>query len=110
MSSLFCPDATCGLVDRERLQLYYADHSVILVSSAINFSGGDGLNKFIAFFIACYRLSFEKKESPGFLVSGGAEDSEDSGGSEGSENSEDLENSETLKDPQDEDEIMEDTE
>jgi hypothetical protein len=52
--------ATVGLVDRDRLQLYHANRSVILVSSAINFSKDDGLDKFIAYIIALYRLSPEQ--------------------------------------------------
>ncbi|KAF9643422.1 hypothetical protein BDM02DRAFT_3123491 [Thelephora ganbajun] len=52
--------ATVGLVDRDRLQLYHANRSVILVSSAINFSEGDGLNKFIAIVIAFRCLSFRQ--------------------------------------------------
>jgi len=52
--------ATVSLVDRHRLQLYHANHSVILVSSAINFSGGDGLEKFIATIIAFRHLSPEQ--------------------------------------------------
>ncbi|KAF9643991.1 hypothetical protein BDM02DRAFT_3122635 [Thelephora ganbajun] len=52
--------ATVGLVDRDRLQLYHANRSVILVSSAINFSGGDGLDKFIAIIIAFRHLSFKQ--------------------------------------------------
>ena len=52
--------ATVSLVDRDRLQLYHANHSVILVSSAINFSGGDGLKKFIATIIAFRNLSPEQ--------------------------------------------------
>ena len=52
--------ATVGLVDRDRLQLYHANRSVILVSSAINFSTGDGLDKFIAAIIAFRLLSFEQ--------------------------------------------------
>jgi len=51
---------TVSLVDRDRLQLYHANRSVILVSSAINFSEGDGLSKFIAIIIAFSRLSFEQ--------------------------------------------------
>ena len=47
-----------GLVDRGRLQLYHANRSVILVSSAINFFEGDGVDKFIANIIGFYRLSF----------------------------------------------------
>ena len=52
--------ATVSLVDRDRLQLYHANHSVILLSSAINFSGGDGLKKFIATIIAFQCLSPEQ--------------------------------------------------
>ena len=56
----FRSHATIGLVDRDRIQFYHANHSVILVSSAINFSVGhptDGVNKFIAIVIAFSRLS-----------------------------------------------------
>jgi hypothetical protein len=56
----FRSHATIGLVDRDRIQFYHANHSVILVSSAINFSGRDGnsgLDKFIAIVIAFSRLS-----------------------------------------------------
>ena len=52
--------ATVSLIDRDRLQLYHANHSVILVSSAIDFSRGDGLDKFIATIIAFRCLSFEE--------------------------------------------------
>ena len=52
--------ATIGLVDRDRFQLYHANHSVILVSSAIDFSKDDGLTKFIATIIAFNRLSYEQ--------------------------------------------------
>ena len=52
--------ATAGLVDRDRLQLYHANRSVILVSSAINFSEGAGLKKYIANIIAFYCLSFDQ--------------------------------------------------
>ena len=52
--------ATVSLVNRDRLQLYHANRSVILVSSAIDFSGGDGLDKFIATIIAFHCLSLEK--------------------------------------------------
>ena len=50
--------ATICLIDRDRLQLYNADRSVILVSSAINFSKGDGLDQFIAVIVAlhCFPL------------------------------------------------------
>ena len=52
--------ATAGLVDRDRLQLYHANRSVILVSSAINFSQGDGMDKFIATILAFHCLSLEQ--------------------------------------------------
>ena len=52
--------ATVSLVDRDRLQLYHANRSVILVSSAINFSDGDGLDKFIGMIIAFQHLSLEQ--------------------------------------------------
>ena len=52
--------ATVSLVDRDRLQLYHANRSVILVSSAIKFSENPGLDKFIATIIALRCLSFEQ--------------------------------------------------
>ena len=52
--------ATVSLVDRDRLQLYHANRSVILVSSAIKFSEGDGKDKFIATVIAFHCLSLEQ--------------------------------------------------
>ena len=52
--------ATAGLVDRDRLQLYHANRSVILVSSAINFSQGDGMDKFIATILAFHCLSLDQ--------------------------------------------------
>jgi len=52
--------ATVGLVDRGRLQLYHANHSAILVSSAIDFLQGDGVDKFIANIIAFHCLSLEQ--------------------------------------------------
>ena len=52
--------ATVCLVDRDRLQLYHANRSVILVSSAINLSQGDGLDRFIAVIIAFRRLSLDQ--------------------------------------------------
>jgi hypothetical protein len=51
---------TVGLVDRDRIQFYHANRSVILVTSGINFSPSDntgGLEKFIAIVIAFSRLS-----------------------------------------------------
>ena len=55
---------TIGLVDRDRIQFYHANHSVILVSSAIDFSSdkdkdnhAGGLDMFIAIVIAFGRLS-----------------------------------------------------
>jgi len=59
-TSLLRSHATVGLVDHGRLQLYHASRSVILVSSAINFLEGDGVDKFIAIIIAFYRLSFRQ--------------------------------------------------
>ena len=56
----FRSHATVGLVDRDRIQFYHANRSVILVSSAINFSAADrtgGLDKFIAIAIAFNRLT-----------------------------------------------------
>ena len=52
--------ATAGLVDRDRLQLYHANRSVILVSSAIKFSEDGGKEKFIATIIAFHCLSLEQ--------------------------------------------------
>jgi len=52
--------ATISLVDRDRLQLYHINRSVILVSSAINFSTGDGKDKLIATIIAFHRLSLDQ--------------------------------------------------
>ena len=56
----FRSHATIGLVDRDRIQFYHANRSVILVSSAIEFSSTgerDGLDKFIAIVIGFSRLS-----------------------------------------------------
>ena len=56
----FRSHATVGLVDRDRIQFYHANHSVTLVSSAISFSASDrtgGLDKFIAIVIGFSRLS-----------------------------------------------------
>ena len=56
----FRSHATVGLVDRDRIQFYHANRSVILVSSAISFSARDltgGVEKFIAIVIAFSRLS-----------------------------------------------------
>jgi hypothetical protein len=54
--------ATVSLVDRDRLQFYHANRSVILVSSAINFAKEEfeGKDKFIASVLAFHRLSFEQ--------------------------------------------------
>ena len=59
-TSLLRSHATVSQVDRNRLQLYHANRSVILVSSAINFSEGDGLSKFIAIVIAFNLLSLKQ--------------------------------------------------
>jgi hypothetical protein len=56
----FRSHATIGLVDRDRIQFYHANHSVILVSSALSFAKSKpmvGLDKFIAIVIAFGRLS-----------------------------------------------------
>jgi len=55
---LLCSHATISLIDYDRLQLYHANCLVILVSSAINFSGGDGLSKFVTLIItlSCFSL------------------------------------------------------
>jgi hypothetical protein len=57
----FRSHVTIGLVDRDRIQFYHANHSVILVSSAIKFSTTDseGLERFIAIIIAFSRLSLQ---------------------------------------------------
>ena len=65
--------ATVCLVDRDRLQLYHANRSVILVSSAINFSSGDGLDRFIALVIAFHRLSLQQSGIMESLVNENAE-------------------------------------
>ena len=60
--SPLCPHATVGLVSGNRIQFYHANRSVILVSSAIDFSGldqADGLDMFIAIIIAFDRLSLK---------------------------------------------------
>ena len=64
----FRSHATTSLFDHDRLQLYYADRSVILVSSAINILEGDGLNKFIAVIIAFRYLSIKRDNILDFLV------------------------------------------
>ena len=56
----FRSHATIGLVDRDRIQFYHANHSVILVSSAISFSPrhpASEIEKFIAIVLAFSRLS-----------------------------------------------------
>lgn len=53
------PHVTVGLVDRNRIQFYHANHSVVLVSSAINLSLEDdegSIDKLIAILIAFRRL------------------------------------------------------
>jgi len=56
----FRSHATIALVDRDRVQFYHANHSVVLVSCALSFSESDqenGLDKFIAIVIAFGRLT-----------------------------------------------------
>jgi len=62
--------ATVGLVDRGRLQLYHANHSVILVSSAIDFLQGEGVDMFIANIIAFRCLSLKQNGVLDALVPG----------------------------------------
>jgi hypothetical protein len=57
--SLLRSHATASFVDRGRFQLYHVNRTVILISSAIDFSEGDGVDKFIAYVIASHRLSFK---------------------------------------------------
>ena len=67
----FRSHATVSLVDRGRIQFYHANHSVILVSSAINFttSGGmEGLDKCLAIMIAFRHLSLRNDLHNGQLV------------------------------------------
>ena len=64
-NSLLRSHATVCLVDRDRLQLYHANRSVILVSSAINFSRGYGLDHFITVVIALYCLSLKENGALG---------------------------------------------
>ena len=52
--------ATVCLVDRDCLQLYHANRSVILVSSVIDLFKGDGLDHFIVVIIAFHRLSLKE--------------------------------------------------
>ena len=57
----FRSHATIGLVARDRIQFYHANHSVILVSSAVSFSTRHkdaDVDKFIAVVIAFSQLSF----------------------------------------------------
>jgi len=57
---IFRLHATVALVDRDRIQFYHANHSVILVSSAISFSENariGGLEKLIAIMIAFSRFT-----------------------------------------------------
>ncbi|KAF9789790.1 hypothetical protein BJ322DRAFT_1105650 [Thelephora terrestris] len=65
--------ATVCLVDRDRLQLYHANRSVILVSSAINISTGAGLDQFIAVIIAFHCLSLDQNGILHTFAEGNAE-------------------------------------
>lgn len=64
--------ANVSLVDRDRLQLYHANRSVILVSSAINFAEeeSEGKDKFIATVLAFHRLSLEQSGIIGSQIPG----------------------------------------
>jgi hypothetical protein len=62
--------ATIGLVDRDRIQFYHANHSVILVSSAINFMVANrdgGLDKFIVILIAVEQARYILPNTSGTL-------------------------------------------
>ncbi|KAF9789672.1 hypothetical protein BJ322DRAFT_1000946 [Thelephora terrestris] len=65
--------ATVCLVDRDRLQLYHANRSVILVSSAISLYEGKGLDQFIAVIIAFHCLSFKQNGILDTFVEGNLE-------------------------------------
>jgi hypothetical protein len=65
--------ATVCLVDRDRLQLYHANRSVILVSSAINISTAAGLDQFIAVIIAFHCLSLDQNGILHTFAEGNAE-------------------------------------
>ena len=57
--------ATISLVDRDRIQFYHANHSVILVSPPISFLSSDhtnGLDKLIAIMIAFSKLSLREND------------------------------------------------
>jgi len=58
------PHVTVCLVDRERIQFYHANHSVVLISSIIDLSlrkDGGGIDKLIAVLIAFRRLSLHDR-------------------------------------------------
>ena len=58
------PHVTVGLVDRNRVQFYHANHSVVLVSSVIDLSSEDdegGIDRLIAILIAFRRLSLQDR-------------------------------------------------
>ena len=57
---LLCSHATVCLVDHNHLQLYHTNNSIILVSSAINFSKDKDLDKFIAIIITFQCLSLKQ--------------------------------------------------
>ena len=64
--------ANASLVDRDRLQLYHANRSVIMVSSAINFAKeeSEGKDKFIATIIAFHCLTPEQNGIIGNQIPG----------------------------------------
>lgn len=56
------PHVTVGLVDRNRIQFYHANHTVVLVSSVIDLSDDEGgIDRFIAFLIAFHYLFIHDK-------------------------------------------------
>jgi hypothetical protein len=62
--------ATVGLVNHNHLQLYHANHYVILVSSAINLSKDEGMIKFIATVLVFQCLSLEQNGILGAQLTG----------------------------------------
>lgn len=69
----FRSHATIGLVDRDHIHFYHANHSGILMSSAISFLATDSigrLDKFVVVVIAFGRLSLRDNGTPHNLHDG----------------------------------------
>ena len=75
--------ATVILIHRNRLQLYHANRSVILVSSEVDLSEGEGLSKFIAMIIGFHCLPLEQCSVPNTSVKKNTEPVKSSGIPEG---------------------------